>query len=146
MIFLSNGPAALDLGGKHHGECYNIARLIEVDFFDVLVGKRYVNVLRQCGGKSHGAMRRKIESRLPAQFLPLRVDQFHFNSVHNKVYERFIIRFLKFAVTIIIDPFDNGIQPKYALYGVDSREGDPANAMQINTLAGQQEVTNPSNR
>ena len=82
VVFISNLPAALDLRRKHHRERHDVARLVEVDFLDVLVGERDIDIIRQGSSESHWAVRGKVKGRLPAQLLPLRVDEFHFDCLH----------------------------------------------------------------
>ena len=74
VILLGNLPAALYLGGEHHGQCHDVALLVEVDGFNILVGERHIDVVGQRARKSHRSVRRQVESRLPGEFLPLRVD------------------------------------------------------------------------
>ena len=58
VVFICNGPAALHLRGKHHGEGHKIAFLVKINRLHILVGERNVDIFGQSGSKSHRTMRR----------------------------------------------------------------------------------------
>ena len=65
MILLGNLPAALHLRGEHHGQRHDVALLVEVYRLHVLVGERYVHILRQSACESHRSVRWQVERCLP---------------------------------------------------------------------------------
>src|ERR1017187_746699 len=74
-VLVGDGPAALDLAGKHHGDADEVDRTVEVDAFDVLVDEFYIHIRRKRGGENHRTVRRQVEFGLPGQLGPLGIDE-----------------------------------------------------------------------
>ena len=82
VVFLGNGPTPFHLCGKHHRERHKVALLVKIDRLHIFIGKGNIDIFRQSGGKSYGAMRRQVECRLARQFVPLRINEFQFDCIH----------------------------------------------------------------
>ena len=146
VILVGDSPAAFDLRGEHHRESHNVAFLIKINGFHVLVGKRNVDILRQGSGKSHRPVRRKIERSLPRKLVPFRVNQFQLYSFHIKtilLMQTTKIRKL-FYLQRIFDFFNYFVMSDKRFGGLDGSNRHAAEAMDVDILPGEVEVLNLS--
>ena len=63
-VFVRDGPSAFDLRAEHHRYGYEVARLVIVERFDILVRERHLDVLGQCGCKHDRPVWGQVESGL----------------------------------------------------------------------------------
>jgi len=68
--FFGNSPAAFHLCAQHHRNGNQVARIVEIDSFNIFVRKRHVNIFGQRGRKHYRPVRRQVKRRLTFQFFP----------------------------------------------------------------------------